>query len=211
MLTLVPEEIERYASACSTATPELYERLREETYRDASMPQMQVGHLVGRLLKLLVQIAGAGRAVEVGTFTGYSALCIAEGLAPDGTLVTCDVDPVATAIARRYFALAPWGSKIDLRLGDARETLRGIDGPIDFAFIDADKPGYVDYWEALVPKVRPGGLLVADNVLWSGRVLDPRKESDRALAAFNAHVHDDGRVDAIMLPVRDGLTVARRR
>lgn len=210
MLTLVPDAIEDYAIAHTSKVPELYERLRAETYADADCPQMQVGPLEGRLLKLLAQLTGARRAVEVGTFTGYSGLSIAEGMAADGKLVTCDVDPVATAIARRYFAEAPWGHKIDFRLGPAADTIATLDAPLDLCFLDADKAGYIGYWEQLVPLLRPGGLIVADNVLWSGKVLAPEQDADKALVAFNRHVVADPRVEHVMLTVRDGVTVARR-
>jgi caffeoyl-CoA O-methyltransferase len=160
---------------------------------------------------LLARLTGARRAVEIGTFTGYSALSIAEGMAEGGHLTTCDIDPVNTAIAKRYFAEAAWGHRIELRLGPAMTTLPSIDGPLDLVFIDADKEGYVDYWEHLVPKVRPGGVLLADNVLWSGRVLDPATDSDRALVRFNQHVRADSRVDHVMLTVRDGLTLAVKK
>lgn len=211
MLTLVPELIESYAVAHSTPVSELYERLRQETLASTTAPQMQVGPLEGRLLMLLARLTAAKRAVEVGTFTGYSALSIAEGMAEGGRLITCDVDPVNTAIARRYFAEAAWGDRIELRLGPAIETLPAIDGPLDLVFIDADKEGYIDYWEHLVPKVRPGGVLLADNVLWSGRILDPSSDSDHALVRFNQHVRADPRVDHVMLTVRDGLTLAVKK
>ncbi len=206
---LVVPELEAYALAHTAADGEVYDRLREETYDSTDIPQMQVGRLEGRFLKLLVQICGAKRAVEVGTFTGYSSLSIAEGLPEGGRLFTHDIDEVTTAIARRYWAQVPWGNKIELRLGPAAETLAALDGPIDFAFIDADKEGYIAYWEILVPKMRPGGLIAADNVLWSGRVLNPSSESDYAVVAFNQHVLRDPRVEQVLVTVRDGITLAR--
>lgn len=208
---ILPEDIERYAVEHTSAVGDLYERLRDETYAQTEAPQMQVGPLEGRLLKMMAQMLGARRAVEIGTFTGYSALSIAEGMADDGVLYACDVDPDTTAIARRYFDEAPWGRKIELRVGLAIETLRTLDGPFDLAFIDADKTSYIDYWEALMPKMRPGGIICADNVLWSGRALAPEAASDRAIAAFNEHVSADGRVEHVMLTVRDGITMARKR
>ena len=207
-LTLVPEAIERYAVEHSSAVPDLYERLREETYRDMQLPQMQVGPLEGRFLKLITRLVGARLAVEVGTFTGYSSLSIAEGLPEDGRLITCDIDEVSTALAQRYFDEAPWGHRIERRLGPAINTLQTIDGPIDLAFIDANKQGYIAYWDALVPKLRPGGVILVDNVLWSGSVLDPKEDSDHAIVAFNTHARADARVEHVMLTVRDGLTMA---
>ncbi|MCL4694817.1 MAG: O-methyltransferase, partial [Candidatus Hydrogenedentes bacterium] len=136
---------------------------------------------------------------------------MAEGMAADGKLITCDVDPEATAIAQTHWNQSPHGSKIELRLGPALETIEGLTGPIDMVFIDADKENYIHYWEAVLPKVRQGGLIVADNVLWSGRVLKPEKRSDHAVDAFNKHVVADPRVEAVMLTVRDGVTLAWKR
>lgn len=208
MLTLVPDSIETYAVAHSSAVGDLYERLREVTLADTELPQMQVGPLEGRFLRNMARLAGARRAVEVGTFTGYSALSIAEGMNAGGRLITCDVDPHATSIAQRFFDEAPWGDRIEIRLGPAADTIAGIEGPLDLAFIDADKSGYETYWELLVPRMRPGGVILVDNVLWSGAVLEPVEASAKALAAFNRHVLADDRVDHVMLTVRDGITMA---
>ncbi len=210
-MAIVPEEIEAYASDHTQPVHPLYEALREETYAKAERPHMQVGHLEGRLLTLLAQLTGARRAVEVGTFTGYSALCIAEGMAEGGRLVTCDIDEETTRIAQRYFDRAPWGSKITLALGRAAETLARLEGPFDLAFLDADKESYRIYWDLLVPKMRPGGILVVDNVLWSGRVLDPQSETDHAIVDFNRHARADERVEGVLLTVRDGVLLARKR
>ncbi|TNF22766.1 MAG: methyltransferase [Deltaproteobacteria bacterium] len=211
MTAIVDEELEGYAADHTEVLSSVYWRLQEETYARMSSPTMQVGRVEGRLLKLLVQLVGAKRAVEVGTFTGYSALCIAEGMADDGQLVTFDSDPVATEIARRHWAEVPWGKKIELRLGDAHVELPKLTGPIDFAFIDADKTGYRFYWDILVDRLRPGGVIVVDNVLWSGRVLAPERETDQAIVAFNRHAAADRRVEKVMLTVRDGILVARKR
>ena len=211
LFDIAPPEIEAYCITKTTAVPDLYERLRVETIAATDLPQMQVGPLEGRLLKLLTQLSGGRLAVEIGTFTGYSALNIAEGLAEDGRLIACDKSDEWTSIARKYWAEAPWGHKIELRLGDAIDAVAGIEGPIDLVFIDADKTNYINYWEALVPKVRSGGLIVADNVLWSGRVLAPQSESDHAMVAFSTHVEADDRVEQVMLTVRDGVTVARKK
>lgn len=213
-MNLVPTAIEDFARAHTSALPELYERLREETFASVKSPQMQVGKLEGRFLKLLTQLSGAKLAVEVGTFTGYSALSIAEGLPADGQLHTFDIDPVATTIAKRYWAEAPWGDKITLHLGDARQDLASFvrtSGPIDLCFIDADKGGYKTYWDTLVPAMRPGGLLLVDNVLWSGRVLDPQDADDHHIVDFDRHAAEDPRVELVMLTIRDGLILARKR
>jgi caffeoyl-CoA O-methyltransferase len=210
-LSLVPAPIEDYAQAHTDPLSPLFEELREVTYARMVAPQMQVGRMEGSFLRMLVKLARARRIVEVGTFTGYSALMMAEGLPEDGELITCDVDPVATEVARSFWARSPHGRKIQLRLGPALETLRTLQGPIDLAFIDADKTGYGAYYEALVPLLRPGGLLVADNTLWSGRVLQPQAPNDYAIAAFNAQVAADPRVENVLLTVRDGMMLALKR
>ncbi|MCC6620041.1 MAG: class I SAM-dependent methyltransferase [Deltaproteobacteria bacterium] len=214
MKSLVLEGLEDYARAHTSALDPRYEALRQETYTRVAAPQMQVGHLEGRLLKLVTQIAGARLAVEVGTFTGYSALCIAEGMAEGGQVHTFDVDPVATEVARRHWGDAPWGSRITLHLGDARALLPAFlvaSGPIDLAFIDADKAGYIAYWDTIVEALRPGGVVLVDNVLWSGRVLEPQGADDHHIVAFNRHAAADPRVEQVMLTVRDGLLLARKR
>jgi caffeoyl-CoA O-methyltransferase len=211
MLTLVPEPIELYAAAHSDPVPPLLDELREETFAKMSFPQMQVGRIEGSLLKMLVRLIGASRALEVGTFTGYSALSIAEGLPDTGTVVTCDVDPNAVAIARRYFARSPHGKKIDVRLGPAADTIAKLAPPLDFVFIDADKSNYARYYDMAMPLLRPGGLIVADNALWSGTVVDPKTDDARAIAAFNDKIAADDRVEKVLLTVRDGMLLARKR
>jgi caffeoyl-CoA O-methyltransferase len=211
MLTLVPEPIELYAAAHSDPAPSLLDELREETYAKMRYPQMQVGRIEGALLKMLVRLTGARRVLEVGMFTGYSALSIAEGLPDDGLLVTCDVDPVAEAIARRYFGRSPHGKKIDVRMGPALDAIAGLAPPLDLVFIDADKANYARYYDAVLPLLRAGGLVVADNALWSGAVLDPKDDDARAIAAFNDKVVADPRVERVLLTVRDGILLARKR
>ena len=207
-MPFISDEIEAYADARSTPESALCRELAEETRAKAANPQMMIGNTEGLFLRALVRATGARRVLEIGTFTGYSALAMAGGLPEDGNLITCDIDPESTAIARAFWARSPYGARIELRLGPALDTIHGLDGPFDLAFIDADKGGYIDYWEAIVPIVRKGGVIVADNVLWSGRVLDPQEPDDKALAAFNKHVAADDRVEQVMLPVRDGITVA---
>jgi len=176
---------------------------------------MQVAHEQGAFLTLLAKLVGARRIVEVGTFTGYSAICLARGLAPDGRLLCCDMSEEWTAIARRYFARAGLVDRIELRIAPALETLRALPATpdIDLVFIDADKPNYRHYYEALLPRLRPGGLFVFDNVLWMGAVADPanQEESTAAIRALNDHLVADERVDTVMLPVADGVTLARKR
>ena len=211
MESLLKAGLDAYAADHTGPVPELYEALREETYRAAECPQMQVGVLVGRFLMLVAKLTGASKAVEVGTFTGYSTLCIAEGMREGGELITCDINPETTAIAKQHWARAPWGKRITSRLGPALETIASIDGPLDFVFIDADKVNYSNYWEALVPKVRPGGVLVVDNVLWSGSVLEPADADARAIDDLNKRVREDERVDHALLTIRDGLMMAVKR
>lgn len=211
MLTLVPEKIERYAAGHSAPESAVFKSLVRETRARTRLPQMQVGRVEGAFLRLLARLVRARRALEIGTFTGYSSLALAEGLKPGGRLWTLDVDPEAAAIARRHWARSPHGRKITLRLGPALKTLKSLRGPFDLVFIDADKENYGRYWDACLPKVRKGGLLVADNTLWSGRVLKPREASARAIAAFNRKVAGDRRVEPVLLTVRDGMTLAIRR
>ena len=211
MIPFVPEHIEAYAEAHSTPETELFKELAAATRAQTTQPQMMVGHLEGMFLKLLVVLTKAKRVLEIGTFTGYSALCMAEGLPEGGRIITCDVDPKATTIARSFWGRSPHGAKIDLKLAPALDTIATLDEPIDLVFIDADKQNYVRYWDACVPKVRSGGVLLADNVLWSGAVLDPKTDDDKALARFNQHVLHDDRVQMVMLPIRDGVSIAVKR
>jgi caffeoyl-CoA O-methyltransferase len=170
-----------------------------------------VGRVEGALLRILVGAIGARRVLEIGTFTGFSGLSMAEALPDDGELVTCDIDPKATAMARQFFDRSPHGKKITIALGDALETLKTLSGPFDLVFLDADKERYPDYYEATLPMLRAGGLVVADNTLWSGEVLDPQTASAKAIARFNRRVTTDPRVDNVLLPVRDGIMLARKR
>jgi caffeoyl-CoA O-methyltransferase len=211
MLRFISDEIERYAHDHSEPESDLFRRLKDETYAEMSSPQMQVGRIEGTFLKLLVRLTGAKRVVEIGMFTGYSALMMAEGLPEDGRLITCDINPKAEAIARRYFDQSPHGHKIEIRMGPALETLASLEGSIDMAFIDADKGNYPDYYEACLRLLRPGGLIVADNVLWSGRVLKPEDDDTRAIVTFNESVQADPRVENVCLTVRDGMMLAWKR
>jgi caffeoyl-CoA O-methyltransferase len=210
-----PELIDYVAAHGSWPDDEVVAALRKETAALGPASGMQLAADQGQLLTLLTRIIGAQRAVEVGTFTGYSALCIARGLAPGGRLLCCDVSEEWTAIARRAWAGAGLDDRIELRLAPAVETLRALPATehLDLAFIDADKVGYQAYWDELVPRVRAGGLLLADNVLWSGNIVDPGEDdaNGRALRAFNDAVTADDRVDAVILPAFDGLTIARKR
>ncbi|MBI3615482.1 MAG: class I SAM-dependent methyltransferase [Candidatus Omnitrophica bacterium] len=211
MNPIVNPEIESYAAKHTSPEPALFKNLARTTWAATDLPQMQVGHLEGSFLRLLMRIARAKRVLEIGTFTGYSALAMAEGLPTGGRLITCDINPDTTKIAKAYWAKSPHGKKIQLRLGHAAQTIQRLKGPFDAVFIDADKENYIRYWELCVPKIRKGGILLADNTLWGGRVLRPQDSSDRAIAAFNRRVAADKRVEAVMLTLRDGLTLAVKK
>ncbi|MSR77498.1 MAG: methyltransferase [Candidatus Omnitrophica bacterium] len=210
-MPLVNKKLEDYALAHSASESRLLKDLARETYAKTEIPQMQVGHLEGSFLRMIVKIARAKTILEIGTFTGYSALCMAEGLSEDGKIITCDINPETSIIAQKYWAKSPHGKKIRLCLGPAVETLKKIHETMDMVFIDADKENYLRYWELCLPKVRRGGILLADNVLWSGRVLNPKSDSDHAIVKFNRHVMKDKRVEVLMLPLRDGITLAYKR
>jgi caffeoyl-CoA O-methyltransferase len=210
-LTLVAEPIDQYAEEHSEKVAPLFGELRDETYRDMNVPEMQVGRIEGTFLRMLVRLVRARRVLELGMFTGYSALMMAEGLPEDGELITCDIDPKAEAVARRYFAKSPHGQKIRIAMGPALETIKTLKAPIDLVFIDADKVNYSNYFEAVLPFLPQNGLMVADNTLWSGSVLDPRDDAGRALAAFNDKVARDERVEKVLLTVRDGMMLIRKK
>ena len=208
---LLSDALHSYLLASSTPIDEVLRSLADETVRLGDVSGMQVAPEQGLLLTLLTRAIGARRAVEVGTFTGYSALCIARGLADGGRLLCCDVSEEWTDIGRRHWEAAGVADRIDLVIGPAAETLAGLaDEPVDLCFVDADKEGYATYWDLLVPRVRPGGLLLVDNVLWAGRVLDPgQHEPDTvAIRDFNEKVATDDRVQVVLLPIADGLSLA---
>jgi caffeoyl-CoA O-methyltransferase len=208
-------EVHEYLVAHGTPPDEVQRALIAETAELGGISMMQVAPEQGALLTILAKLVGARSAVEVGTFTGYSSLCIARGLADGGHLLCCDVSEEWTAIARRHWERAGVAGRIELRIAPALETLQALpsDETIDLAFIDADKPGYISYYEALVPRMRPGGLVLVDNVLWGGSVVDPSvtDENTEAIRACNDHIAADSRVDVVMLPVSDGLTLARKK
>lgn len=205
------EQIEAYAERHTRALSDLHAPLWNETHKKTDSPGMMVGPLEGALLRLLVRLTAAKRILEIGMFTGYSALAMAEALPKDGQLITCDVNPETNAIARRYFAESAHAHKIDIRLGPARETLKALKGPFDLCFIDADKGSYSDYYDRAIELVRPGGLIVLDNMLRSGRVLSPRDQDTRTVAALNDRIQKDERVENVLLPIRDGVMLAYRR
>jgi caffeoyl-CoA O-methyltransferase len=213
-MDIVSPAINDYLLAHSEPADEVLRDLAEETHRElADRSAMQISHDEGELLTMLVRLTGARQAVEVGTFTGYSSICIARGLPDDGHLVCCDVSEEWTSIARRYWERAGVSDRIELRIAPAAETLRSLptEPYLDFAFIDADKTGYPAYFEEIVTRTRPGGLIVLDNMLRDGRVLDPLNDDDRAIVGLNDALLADERVDVVLLPVRDGVSLARKR
>jgi predicted O-methyltransferase YrrM len=214
---LFPAALNAYYSRVAVREPPLLQRLREET---ASLPlaRMQIAAEEGQFLDLLVRLSGARRCVEVGVFTGYSALVTALALPADGSLLACDISAEWTAIGRRYWAQAGVEGRIRLELAPALQTLdaelrKGAAGSYDFAFIDADKTSYIDYYERCLQLLRPGGLIAVDNTLWAGAVADPAKNDadTQAIRAFNEHVAADQRVDFCLVPIADGVTLARKR
>ena len=211
MLSLVDQSIEEYSIEKSEPTSSLLKELVEETKRRHSMPQMLCGPIEGRFLKMLVQLSKAKRILEIGMFTGYSALSMAEGLPAGGELLTCEIDPEVIAIAKSFFDRSEHGKKIKVLEGPALDSIKKVQGQIDMVFIDADKDNYPNYYEAVLPLLPSGGLIVIDNVLWSGRVLKPENATDRAIASLNDKVAKDERVDRVMLPVRDGIFVIRKK
>lgn len=213
-MDIVSPALNDYLLAHSEPADEVLRDLAEETHRElGGAAGMQISHDEGELLTMLVRLVGARNAVEVGTFTGYSSICIARGLADDGHLLCCDVSEDYTAVARRYWERAGLADRIELRIAPAVETLGALptERHLDFAFIDADKVGYPAYYKQIVTRMRPGGLVVLDNMLRDGRVLDPQNDDDRAIVAMNAALVADDRVDVVLLPVRDGVSLARVR
>jgi caffeoyl-CoA O-methyltransferase len=209
---IVSEGVERYAEEHTTPPSELLQRLAEETRATLRSPQMLTGTIEGRFLEFLVYATGARRVLELGTYSGYSAISMAAALPPEGRIDTCEVDEQHAAVARRYIEEAGLSERITIHLGPALKTIGRLEGSFDFVFIDADKENYVNYYEAVLPRLTERGLIAADNTLWSGRVLDESDDSEgtRAIRAFNEHVRADDRVVSVMLTVRDGVTLIRR-
>ena len=212
MSFLVPQELEAYAEAHTSAPDELLRRLAEETRATLRSPQMLTGTIEGRFLEFVVFATGARRVLELGTYSGYSAISMAAALPEGGHIDTCEVDESHAEVARRYIEEAGLSDRITVHLGPALDTIEWLEGEFDFVFIDADKENYVNYFEAVLPRLSDRSLIAADNTLWSGRVIDESDESEgtRAIRAFNEHVRVDRRVVSVMLTVRDGVTLIRR-
>ena len=208
MIGIVPREIDDYAFDHTTPLPPVMEELRKATYNSAPDAEMLSDRLIGTLLQTLIRVSGAKRVLEIGTFTGFSALMMAHALPEDGELITCDIAP--RPLAREFFAKTPHGKKIDLKVGPALDTIDTLQGPFDLVFIDADKTNYLNYYVKCIDLLAPRGVIAVDNTLWGGKVLDPKDESDKAINALNDHVTNDPRVNNVLLTLRDGLMLAFR-
>lgn len=211
-MEFLPENIQAYAEAHTEAESELLHRINRDTHLHVLKPRMLSGHMQGRLLSLLAHLVQPRRILEVGTYTGYSALCLAEGLAPGGQLITIDTNAELEPRVKKYIAEAGMSDKIRMIVGNALEVIPTLTETWDLVFIDADKENYLNYYNLVIENVRPGGLIIADNVLWSGKVVEEKaKDADtEALRAFNLATHNDPRVSNVLLPVRDGLMVLRK-
>lgn len=199
--------LDDYCIDTTQAEPDLLIELVEKTYSDMGYPDKLSGKTIGRTLKLLAKISQSKRALEIGMFTGYSALSIAEGMRPDGQLICCETNPRAIEFAQTFFDRSEYGHKIQPIFGPALETIKTLKGEFDFVFIDADKRNYLNYYEAVLPLVCSGGLIVIDNSLWHGRVLNPKENSDFAVNQLNRLIAEDKRVENVHLHVRDGLNI----
>jgi caffeoyl-CoA O-methyltransferase len=210
---IVPDEIDAYAESHTTPPAELMRELAEETRATLESPQMLTGVVEGRFLEQLVFALQARRVLELGTYSGYASLSMAAGLPDGGHIDTCEVNETHAEVARRYIARSPYGDRITVHVGPALETIERLAGEWDFVFVDADKSNYANYYEALLPRLAPTGLMAIDNTLWSGRVLDDAGEDEatRAIRELNDRIARDARVVAVQLTVRDGVTLVRRR
>lgn len=211
MQTFIDKKIEDYAFHNTGPESEHLQQLATQTYEQMDEPQMLTGRVEGRLLTMLVKIHQPDFILELGTFTGYSALCMAEGLGKNGRIVTCEMDETARQFAQAAFDNSAFGHKIEIRMGPALETIRGLTEEIDFCFIDADKETYPLYYKEVLQRTRPGGLILLDNMFKSGKVLAPSDSESRAIASLNETIASDERVDNVLLTVRDGIQLVRKR
>lgn len=210
----LPEAIDDYSVAHTQQEPELLAKLTRETYQKVLQPRMLSGHFQGRLLSMLSKIISPTTILELGTYTGYSAICLAEGLKENGELHTLDINEELQSIQNKYFELSGYRDKIHQHLGEALNIIPSLDRKWDLVFMDADKPNYPAYFELIVDKLNPGGILLTDNVLWSGKVIEPLKKDDlstKALLEYNKLVATDPRLETVMLPIRDGLSITRKK
>lgn len=212
MKHLTGKELTEYAERHSSPESELLKELNRETHLKVPLPRMLSGHLQGRALAMFSAMLQPARILEIGTYTGYSALCMCEGLRDDGKLITIDINEELEEMVRGYFERSGYASRIDYRIGDAKTIIPGLDERFDLVFIDADKKGYPEYYDLVIDKVRPGGVIIADNVLRSGKVLEEKQDKEtRNMQEFNEKILQDDRVANLLLPIRDGLMMARKR
>jgi caffeoyl-CoA O-methyltransferase len=212
-MNFISPELEHYVGSHTSPESELLARINRETHLEVLQPRMLSGHLQGRVLSLLSRLLQPKRILEIGTYTGYSALCLAEGLAVDGKLITLDVNEELQARVQSYFNDSAYKNQIEYHIGDAMELIPTLPEMWDLVFIDADKKNYLNYYELVIERMNPGGIILADNILWSGKVIDP-SATDREtemLRRYNEVIHADDRVENILLPIRDGIMVARKK
>ena len=210
----ISQELEDYIEQHSENEPDLLAALNKETYQKILLPRMLSGHFQGRVLSMLSKLIRPVNILEIGTFTGYAALCLCEGMQENGQLHTIDIKEELETIQRKYFDKSPWGSQIFQHLGEAMAIIPTLELKFDLVFIDADKENYLNYFELILPKMNKGGIILSDNVLWSGKVLEPLKKNDlstKVLLEYNELLKNDSRVETVLLPIRDGLTVSRVR
>ena len=210
----ISQELEDYIEQHSENEPDLLAALNKETYQKILLPRMLSGHFQGRVLSMLSKLIRPVNILEIGTFTGYAALCLCEGMQENGQLHTIDIKEELETIQRKYFDKSPWGSQIFQHLGEAMAIIPTLELKFDLVFIDADKENYLNYFELILPKMNKGGFILSDNVLWSGKVLEPLQKNDlstKVLLEYNELLKNDSRVETVLLPIRDGLTVSRVR
>ncbi|MBL7862309.1 MAG: O-methyltransferase [Cyclobacteriaceae bacterium] len=211
-MDFLPDDIARYAETHTSPESALLKKINRDTHAHVLMPRMLSGQLQGRFLSMISHLMQPRYILEIGTYTGYSALCLAEGLATDGRLITVDVNEELESRVRAYFRQSCWNDKIDYRIGDAAQLIPTLPGNMDLVFIDADKENYSTYYQLVLDKMNSGGIILADNVLWSGKVTQPKPDKDtRAIQEFNTMVVNDPRVDCLLLPMRDGIMMARKK
>ena len=208
----IPQELDDYVVAHSQQEPELLQKLTRETYQKILQPRMLSGAFQGRILSMISKLINPKNILEIGTYTGYSALCLAEGMQSDGELHTIDVNEELVDFQRKYFNESNFGKQIHQHLGEATDVIPTLNTTFDLVFIDADKPNYVNYFHTIIDKMNPGGIILSDNVLWSGKVLEPLKPNDtstKVLLDYNKLLNKDSRLETVLLPIRDGLTISR--
>ncbi|MFI5220313.1 MAG: O-methyltransferase [Bacteroidia bacterium] len=213
-MDFLPPEIEAYVEKYTQPEPEVLAELNRDTNANVLVPRMLAGHLQGQVLSMLSKMIQPKKILEVGTYTGYSAICFAQGLQPGGVLHTIDINEELEEMIKKYFKKAGLENIIQLHIGNATKIIPSLEGPFDIVYIDADKENYSNYYDLVFDKVRNGGFIIADNVLWSGNVMKPEREMDeetKAIVAYCKKVHNDDRVENVIFPIRDGLMIARKR